>query len=275
MSQRTTKSINQTIAGLATVAITSGVFVASALSSPPTANATCVSAFGIGNSANCFSNFSSIAIAIGTGASAYADGLFGAAISFGNGALAATGLGPTDRSGVLDLALAIGDNAGAGTGGSLALSVVALASGYNGAQAGSSSSLGSVAIVLGGSGPLNQPNVAATNGVGNIAVNFFGTQNVVAAFRTGSSAFSVGGSNNGVEADGPLAVAGSILQANALVIKSGPGFNINGLKLGSAAAPPQKAGSALKTKTVRTAATGGSKNRATGSAAAPKHFSKK
>jgi hypothetical protein len=236
MTQHTAFPANKAIGGLLVAVVANCSFAAAALGPAPAANATCASFFGIGNSANCFSNLTSVAIAVGDGASAYADGLFGGAFSLGNNAEASTGTGPSDRSGALDLAVAIGDNAGAGTGGSLAFGAVILGTGYNGAQAGDSTSFGSIAIVLGGSGTVSNVNVAATNGVGNIAIDLFGSQNIVAAFDTVSSAFSVGGSNTGVYADGPLAVSGSILQTNAVITKTGPGFNINGFKVGAAAA---------------------------------------
>ena len=57
---------------------------ATGLGLAPTANATCASIFGIGNSAECTSTLFSGALAIGDGAEAHADGLFGAAFVVGN-----------------------------------------------------------------------------------------------------------------------------------------------------------------------------------------------
>lgn len=61
---------------------------ASVLASPPSANATCASFFGIGNGGGCTSSLTSIAIAIGEGATATATGTFSVAIasSLGNAA---------------------------------------------------------------------------------------------------------------------------------------------------------------------------------------------
>ena len=56
---------------------------ATGLGLAPTANATCASIFGIGNSADCTSTLFSGALAIGDGAVAHADGLFGAAFVVG------------------------------------------------------------------------------------------------------------------------------------------------------------------------------------------------
>ena len=64
-------------------AVTSGLFASAGLGLAPTANATCASFFGIGNSADCTSTLFSVAFAIGDGAQAHADGLFGAAFVVG------------------------------------------------------------------------------------------------------------------------------------------------------------------------------------------------
>ena len=77
-------------------------------------------------------------------------------------------------------------------------------------------------------------------GVFNNATNLFGSNIFVET--TGSNpvatwAFNVfGSSNNVVVGPGPLAIAGSILQTGATVTKVGPGFNINGIVVGGAAA---------------------------------------
>ncbi len=64
-------------------AVASGLFASAGLGSAPTANATCASFFGIGNSADCTSTLFSVAVAIGDGAVAHADGLLGAAVVVG------------------------------------------------------------------------------------------------------------------------------------------------------------------------------------------------
>jgi hypothetical protein len=52
----------------------------------PAAKATCASIFGIGNSADCTSEFSTIAVALGPNAKATAKGILGAAVAIGTGA---------------------------------------------------------------------------------------------------------------------------------------------------------------------------------------------
>lgn len=84
------------------------------------------------------------------------------------------------------------------------------------------------------------------------------------------------GSGNNVQAGpGPVAIAGSILQTGATVFKFGPGFNINGVKAGGAAAvddsaqPAPGAASArsIETSTAASAPTAASKKAAAHSAA--------
>ena len=74
-------------------AVTSGLFASAGLGLAPTANATCASIFGIGNSADCTSTLLSGSLAIGDGAEAHADGLFGAAFVVGTDSTATTGSG--------------------------------------------------------------------------------------------------------------------------------------------------------------------------------------
>ena len=74
-------------------AVASGLFAGAGLGSAPTANATCASFFGIGNSAECTSNLFSFAIAIGDGAEAHANGTFGGAFVIGKESTAPTGAG--------------------------------------------------------------------------------------------------------------------------------------------------------------------------------------
>ena len=77
----------------------------------------------------------------------------------------------------------------------------------------------------------------------------------------GSVAVSLFGSNNDVSAGpGPLAIAGSIGQSGATVTKTGPGFNINGVRVFGAAAERSgtKKASAERSATKPGGSTGGS-----------------
>src|ERR1700750_640362 len=71
-------------------AVTSGLVASAGLGLAPTAKATCASFFGIGSGGDCTSNLFSVAIAIGDGAVAHADGLFGAAFVVGANSAAHT-----------------------------------------------------------------------------------------------------------------------------------------------------------------------------------------
>lgn len=265
-------------------ALSAGVFAGPA----PSANATCASFFGIGNSANCSSTQTSIAIAIGPSAQAHAFGSFDtslalgshavaysyqgggqSAIALGNNAIAsAGGIGTNWFSG----ATAIGDGSTAATYGTGSLAFAA----HGKASSGGIGTFGDVAIAVGTTGvaKAGADGVAdlavdafghgdvGSVGVGNVAVNLGGSNVFVTARgtlnnatallgsgnsvdaganvpATGSWAFAVLGKGNTVHAGpGPLAVAGSILQTNAMVTKYGPGFNINGVVAGGAAAVP-------------------------------------
>jgi hypothetical protein len=241
-----------------------GALIASGLLSAPTANATCASFFGLGNSPSCTSTPTSIAVAIGTNASAHADGLFGMAFAVGNSANAST-------LGALDFATAVGDNT---SGNAYGLIGIAMGLGPNGyaetlGTGGSPSNLANLGLNVALDVSLGTTVVSGSEavaiGLGNVAVNLFGngttlfgheveaigtlngamtlggTNNVVQALQTGSLnyAFGVFGSNNQVLAGpGPVAIAGSIGQTGASITKQGPGFNINGFRVGGAAATP-------------------------------------
>lgn len=90
------------IGSLAVGAVAAGVVDSAALGTAPTANATCASFWGINNGGGCTSTLFSVAIAIGTGATASAGGPFGAALAVGNKAEAGVGL--------FDIATAFGTN---------------------------------------------------------------------------------------------------------------------------------------------------------------------
>jgi hypothetical protein len=257
-------------------ALTAGALATGGLASAPTANATCASFFGIGNSANCTSNITSIAIAIGTNAVAHADGLFGAAFSIGTKAQADTyDTSDPKVNNAFDFAVAAGNNAGA-----VASGIFAIAAQLG--QNGTAGTLPANELGFGGNIAISvtpgNPYASFTNasGIGNIAVNLFGNSttavpdteidaqgffniagvlgganNLVDAGGTGAAAgfgnvaFNVVGSGNTVKAaPGPFAVAGSIFQngqsgPNAIT-KTGPGFNINGIRVFGAAAVKPK-----------------------------------
>jgi hypothetical protein len=271
-------------------ALIAGGLATASLGSAPTAHATCASFFGIGNSADCTSNLTSVAIAIGTKAEAHANGLFGTAIAIGynSGAL----IGPKSALNVAIALAAPGAGAGALAGGIVSLAVSVGKDGY--AAAGlipgyTETEIGNIAIDLG-----NHPatTYVAADGIGNTAVavgndtavvdafgvlasaaNFFGSNTVTSGAlvppdhivtNIATVAFSAFGSGNTVQAGpGSLALAGSIFQTGATVTKIGPGFNINGVKAGGAAAvgnakPATPTAAALPTrkKTAAPAASG-------------------
>lgn len=252
------------------------LFGGAAWVSTPTANATCASFFGLGNTAQCTSNLTSIAVAIGTNATAKADGLFGAAFALGTNSSAQT-------AGPLSVAGALGDGSAATTyDGALS---VALAGGVNSAASAGQATLyapGSVANVA--VALCSKDCNADSRGIANLAVNLLGDTSDVAIEGAGAVAVDVGGNNSltsvygnfsnatslfGTQSEttassmtvallssaftigsrgtaptlqrvqagsGPFAIAGSVFQTNAVVTKSGPGFNINGINVGGAAA---------------------------------------
>jgi hypothetical protein len=249
------------------VALPIGALIATTLVNAPAANATCASFFGFNSGGECTSTPTSIAIAIGSGAKAHADGLFGTAFAVGTGANAST-------LGALTFATAIGDNT---SGNAYGVVGIAMGLGPNGYAEtlgmGSSPSsltnlgfnvaldvslgttvvagsevdaigLGNVAVNLFGNGTTLYGHSVEAKGTLNGAVTLGGTNNIVYAYQDGSLnyAFSVFGSNNQVFAGpGPGAVAGSIGQTNASINRQGPGFHINGFSTGGAAATPPAA----------------------------------
>ena len=130
--------------GLACV-LAGGLLATTALGLSPSANATCASFFGIGNSAECSSTLFSVAFAIGDGATAHADGVLGASFAVGTGAAATSG-------GALTLASAVGNN------------VTASAQGLFG-----------TALSLGGDG--NSVQAGAPGSIFTVAANFLGSNN--------------------------------------------------------------------------------------------------
>ena len=239
---------------LALSALTVGAIAAAGLGSAPTANATCASFFGISTSAECSSTPLSIAIAIGTGAQAKADGLFGSAFALGTNALAYT-------NEAFNFATAAGDNSLAV--GSGLFGITAALGPSTQAQTTGNPSLGNLGanIALNISPGNETPYLTAANGTGNVALNLFGTNNggINGTLATGvattatniggrntlvsadggflNSAFTVLGSGNSVFAGpGPLATAGSMVQPSSTVTKQQLVFNINGVRIPNTAA---------------------------------------
>jgi hypothetical protein len=89
-------------------ALAAGALATTGLGSAPLAHATCASFFGIGNSTNCRSAQTSIAIALGSNAIAQADGLLGVAFSLGTEAEAVTRGAVTLATAMGRLPLALG-----------------------------------------------------------------------------------------------------------------------------------------------------------------------
>ncbi len=248
----TASASRRRLSGVLTVSALAAGSWAIGLGAAPTANASCVSAFGLGNSASCTSTLTTIAIALGSNAQAHADGQFSTAVAFGDGALAgsygwfssATAIGPISGAVASDLGFAFA------------------AGGSSSTHAGTSSGdLGNVAIAFGGS------EAQAYGGNLNLAVSLFGNNSHVLSLGTGNAAFNVG-NNNTVSAkgtftsaaniftdnsqvqtspasvlsstvniighsntvlvgNGPFAIAAALFQNGNLIVKDGPGININ------------------------------------------------
>jgi hypothetical protein len=270
MNQRTRPKVTLPTA-LALGAGMASALVIAGVGSAPAANATCASFFGIGNSTQCSSTITSIAIAIGDNAEAHADGLLGAAVVIGNSSTART-----DKGGLLNLAVTLNDNNSTSAGGALSVALVG-------------DSVNTQAVA--GSGPVTDGNLlnvavgltspgttkVVAGGIGNFAVDFVGSgtignighvsvgtftanfvgvnanltnlgvlnsvTNVLADDTTittdhlgtgaiGSLAFNTLGQGNKVETSGLLAVSGSVAQSGKVVTQDGFGFNINGFGTG-------------------------------------------
>lgn len=254
---------NKFTGAVAVSALIAGAVAIPGLGSAPTANATCASFFGIGNSAQCTSNLSSVAIALGTNATAHADGYF--SIAFAAGELATTSTSTSDlfnfatavgylasahTNGVIGIATQLGPYGQAATAGVFSVALNVTTPGTTKPQgalvtAGSSAygGVGNVAVNLFGNGTSTAGHIVDATGNFGTAVNLGGNDNLVRAGFPGdgtgnlTQAVNLFGSDNTVTAGpGPLAIAGSVLQSNATTSKSDPGFNINGLAVGGAAA---------------------------------------
>ena len=265
--------INQTVgrrrgASRMLVTLTAGALASVGVAASPSANATCASFFGLGNSADCTSTLFSAAIAIGPGAKAYAEGLFGTAFAVGAGSGAeahdpfefATTFGANSvatTKGLFGIALNMGARGGAQTFGTGA--------DYGGLGFNIALNIGNPTNTGDGSSA-NAGGYAEAYGVGNIASNLVGGNstevdaNGVASTATNlggsgspsnplsvyvgdvsgrglfNTAFNVLGQGNDVYAGpGPFAVAGAVLRTGATIVKTGPGIAINNVRIGGAA----------------------------------------
>ena len=159
--------------GVLVGAVVSGALAAGTLTGAPTANATCASFFGIGNSANCTSTLFSAAIAIGTGATATANGLFGGAFAIGTNAYAQT-------YNAFDFATAVGTTSNALAGGNFGIAVQVGKGNAYAVPAGGLLGGGLGANIALSVTPGNTGDVATfAVGCGNIAVNLFGNASSV------------------------------------------------------------------------------------------------
>lgn len=240
MPSTTTKVTGLLLGGLAAA----GALTATAFGSAPSAQASCISAFGFSTSPNCRSTIASVALALGPNTAAYADGFLGGAFTLGSNSTAlsvpgsvgtlAAALG-TGNTTVADGYVSVGLNAGinstvvAGTPGNvgnLAVNLVntqtatTVAAGY-----------GNIAVNLLGSG-----SIYAT-GLLTSAANLGGPYNAVGTSGTFTNAMSVfGNSNTVVAGPGPAALAASFFQTSRSITKTQPGININGFRVPNTAA---------------------------------------
>lgn len=263
---------------LAGVVASGAVAVAAGLGSAPTANATCASFFGLNNSAGCTSSPTTVAIAIGNGATAYATGIFTSAFALGTNAQA---LAYADGFQGFSFASAIGNKSQAFAFGDLGLAEAVGANSLSFAGSlNNTPNIGNVALSL-GSYAANVSRGSTTGGIANLAVNIGANTDYTTAYGTlnvgvnvlgdnnlvyaedgttpgdtkASLAFSIFGKNNVVGAGpGPFAIAGSILQTNAGIFKSGPGIAINKLRIGGAAAVHPAASRVIKPAAAATTA---------------------
>ena len=175
----------------------------------------------------------------GTNGEADGDGLFGIAISLGNNGQAVT--------------------LGSGKLGNLGFNIAVNVSRSNAVPTGTTvyaAGIGNVAVNMFGGGTGAGDNQANAFGALNVAAVVGGRNNTARAGNnvtggTLDTAFVVFGRDNDVAADpGPLAIAGSIGQTGQTITKSGPGININGVKVGGASAV-QKKGPAAAARAVK------------------------
>lgn len=164
---RVQRSRNAALSALVSSALAAGAFTAT-----PTAQANCFSAFGLNNGNGCTSNLTTLAIAIGPGATANAgNALFGGAIAIGNGATALTNI-------------AAFTFAGAGNGSSSATLGSLFGINLQFGQGAASTLGGMLNFVLGASAPGGAPNSSGAVGLGNITIQLGpGTASTVGGFN--------------------------------------------------------------------------------------------
>ncbi|BBX08190.1 hypothetical protein [Mycolicibacterium aichiense] len=197
---------NKVAGGILLASLGAGA-VAAALGSAPQASASCASFFGIGNSTNCFSTPTSVAIALGPGAQAYALGTLGSAISVGKLSFSkieedtvlnsVTALGYSagayaNRGSRLGTSVAVGNDATAILAGGDLNFAAALGDssvGYAGRTPLADKAFGNIAIAVGSSRYVAQ---AAAEGIGNIALNVFSPSSTT---PFGSNVLAVGSFN--------------------------------------------------------------------------------
>lgn len=168
------------------VTMACGAVTTAALGSAPSAGASCVSFFGIGNGNGCTSNITSYAIAIGEGAQANSvAGLFSGAVAIGTNANASNNVG------LFNFASALGDNATAQN--NIAAFGLSLQFGPGSAQ-----TIGVLNLAVGGSAGSAGRHTAGASGLGSVALSLFGapdplSNSVALASGLFSSALNIGG----------------------------------------------------------------------------------
>ncbi|MBB3603007.1 hypothetical protein FHT40_002668 [Mycolicibacterium sp. BK556] len=185
-----------------------GALVATAISAAPAASADCASFFGLGNTANCQSGPTSIAIAVGPNATATAAGWFGAALAVGRVPLIGTdnlGVATATTSGAFTFAWAWGDNVTAQAG-----DLVGIATQWG--TNGTTITKGAFNIAQAITNPFpfllpptSEIGMTLANGVGNVVTNgAFVTEpgKSVSAVGFGNFAFNGWGFNNVVKSGG-------------------------------------------------------------------------
>ncbi len=238
MAQQTAISTNLSSA-LIVGAMSVGSLAAVGLGPAPTAGATCASFFGFGNSANCSSTLTTVAIAIGTNAQATALGQLGGAFVIGNDSIAQF------QSGVLGIAIGLGTNSITTARGFADIAVNLTTASAEHTLVGAAGTANIAVNIFGGASTVFGHNVGAF-GIGNIAFNVFGSDNTVSAGTTpnsfGNTAINAFGHDNEVRARGPLSLAGAFGQSNVVIEKTRPGFNL-AVQVGPAAStrPMRKA----------------------------------